>query len=648
MLSGAAFQAMLDFLRFAFRMPAPASSTDRVQFGVFELDLQRAELRKNGVQIKLQEQPLKVLQVLIETPAQIVTREQLRQRVWPANTFVEFDQGLYSAMARLRDALGDSSESPRFIETVPRKGYRFIAPVNEIRQSASNPVPQTNSAPAAPHAGVFRRWGVSLLAGLLGGGLLLGIVLTLNILGAREWLRSRTTPIRSIAVLPLQNLSGDPEQEYFADGMTDELITSLAKVGRVQVISRTSVMRYKKTDKPLPQIARELNADAVVEGTVERSGHRVRIRVQLIQADSDRHLWAQSYDRDLQDALLLQSQAASDIVSEIQSSLSPAQKQQLASARRLDPEAHEAYLKGLYFSNKRSVPNFNRSIEYYQKAIAKDPSYALAYAGLAESFFGLYFRHVNPEASREGMVRAALRSAQLDPTLAEAHLELATVREFIDWDWPGADAEYRRAVELNPNSALAHQYYAIFLAWQGRSDEALSEAQRSQDLDPVSPFIRNTYCMDLLFARRFDQAIQKCRETLELDPDFIVGHKNLALAYESKRLFGAAVEEELKAAALEGAPPAVMADIRQAFVKGGVDGFWRRVVRELQPTRDADPYIVAACYVRLKQFDLVFKWLETAYQQHSPLLEQLKRDSTFDSMRSDPRFQALISRLRLQ
>lgn len=623
-----------------------ASSTERVQFGVFELDLQRAELRKQGLKVKLQEQPLKILQVLLETPGQIVSREQLRQRIWPANTFVEFDQGLYSAMARLRDALGDSSENPRFIETVARRGYRFVAPLTEL---AGVPIGSPSKARSeSDKSVVFRQWSASLVAGLMGGALLLAAVFSFNLLNAREWLVSRTTPIHSVAVLPLENLSGDPEQEYFADGMTDELITTLAKLGNVKVISRTSVMGYKRTNKPLPQIGRELNADAVVEGTVERSGSRVRIRVQLIHAQSERHLWTQIYDRDAQDALVLQSQAAADIVREIQSSLTPAQKTQLASVRPVNEEAHENYLKGLYFSNKRTVPAFYRSIESYQKAISKDPDYSLAYAGLSEAYVGLYFNHVDRETSRENATQAALRSLELDPDLAEAHLEMADIREYFEWDWASADKEYRRAIELNPNSAFAHQGYALYLAWQGRSDQSLTEARRSQELDPVSPFIRTTYCMDLEYARRFVEAIQKCREAVDLDPGYVHAYGNLEKLYEYQGMYEAAMDVYEKAAALDGQSPASVAEVRQAFSESGINGARRKALQHLLTASYADPYWIAESYARLNENDLTFEWLEKAYQQRSPYIEALKNDFMFESFRSNPHFQDLLRRLRLQ
>ena len=625
-------------------MASSITSPKHVKFGVFELDVQDAELRKSGVKVKLQEQPLKILQTLLEKHGEIVTREELRGRIWPANTFVEFDQGLYNAMARLRDALGDASENPRFIQTVARRGYKFIAPVTLTGGESSSEVnPKTDSSTWL----WVHRWTSGVLAGLLGGALFLVVVFGFDVAGARGWLRTRTPPIRSLAVLPLQNLSNDPQQDYFADGMTDELITELAQVSNLRVISRTSTMSYKGTKKTLPQIGRELNADAVVEGTVERFGSRMRIRVQLVQAESDRHLWARSYDRDLQDALLLQSQAAGDIVHEIQASLTPAQQQQLASARKVDPEAHEDYLKGLYFSNKRAVPDFNRSIEYYQQAIAKDRNYAPAYAGLAESYIGLYVYHVSPENSRANATQAALRSAELDPNLAEAHLEVATVREFFDWDWPEAEREYRRATELNPNSAFAHLAYALFLSFQGRVEEGLSEAQRSQDLDPVSPFIRTAYCLDLNVARRYDQAIQKCREALELDPNFVRAHGNLQVAYEAKGLYEAAIEQYEKAAALRGESPAEIADVRRAFSQSGITGARRKRLQQRLSGGEADPYGVAKAYAGLKETDLAFKWLDKACEQRSAFVEGIKVEPMFDDMRSDARYKDLLRRLHL-
>lgn len=627
-------------------MSAPASTSKLVQFGVFELDLQRVELRKQGVKVKLQEQPLKVLRVLLENPGQIVSRDELRRRVWSANTFVEFDQGLYSAMARLRDVLGDSSDSPRFIETVARRGYRFIAPVSPLVA----PIPGQTTRPTKGdqedfHRHSLRRWISSLLAGLLGGALLLVIVFTFDVAGAREWLRTRTTPIRAIAVLPLENLSRDPEQEYFADGMTDELITTLAQMGTMRVVSRTSVMRYKKISEPIAQVGRELSVDAVVEGTVERSGNRVRIRVQLIQAASDRHLWAQTYDRDFKDALALESEAAGDIVREIQSDLTPTQKQRRSAVRKVDPEAYEAYLKGLYFSNKRNAADFDRAIGYFNQAIAKDSGYAAAYSGLSDALLGEIFTGTPAEKVREKATLSAQKAIELDPSSAEAHDSLAGIREFWDWDWAAAEKEYQRAIELNPNFVAGHQDYALFLAFQGRFEQAIAEAQRAQDLDPLSPFVRTTFCLDLRLARRFAEALEKCQQALELDPNFTHAHGNLVSIYIEMGKNEQAVEEYEKVATLSGRSPAEIAAIREAFQQGGIKGFWRKLLEESK--KKGDGFNIASLYSQLGEKDQAMVWLEKAYRQRSPLMEFLKEASEFDNLRSDPRFGELLHRVGL-
>lgn len=632
-------------------MPAQETSPKIVQFGAFELDLHRGELRKQGVKVKLQEQPLKVLQLLLDNPGEIISREQLRSHVWPANTFVEFDQSLYSAMARLRDALGDTSESPRFVETVARRGYRFIAPVAVPTFSANSPNgdirAKTELDRQAPQLVVFRRLVTSLLAGLVGGALLLAVVLAFDLLGARSWLYSRTHPIRSIAVLPLENLSGDPAQEYFADGMTDELITTLAKLGSFRVVSRTSVMRFKKVSKPLAQVGQELNVDAVVEGTVERFGSHVRIRVQLIHADTDRHLWAQTYDRELRDTLLLQSEAARDIAQQIQFRLDSDRRPPAPTPRQVNPQAYEAYLQGLYFSNKRSAEDFTRAINYFQQAISIDPSYAAAYSGLSNALLGEMFTGTPYGNVRERATFAAMKSIELDPNLPESHDTLGGIHEFYEWDWSAAEHEYRRAIELNSNFAAAHQDYAIFLSLQGRFDQAMAEAQRAQDLDPLSPFIRTTFCWDLSFAHRFEQAAKKCREALELDADFNHAHGNLAKIYASLKDGDQAFQEYFKTAVLSGKSPSQLAQLQRSFRREGLPGVWRTKLLWLQ-AQDSDPYEIAALHAWLGDKEQAFTWLQKAYDRHSPHMEEANQDAAFDNVRSDQRYSALLHRLKLQ
>src|SRR5579864_908426 len=520
-------------------MSAPASSTARVQFGVFELDLQRAELRKQGTKVKLQEQPLKVLQVLVETPGEIVTHEQLRTRIWPATTFVEFDQGLYSAMARLRDALGDSSDNPRFIQTVARRGYRFIAPVRPLSTA-----PLTQPALEQPQRdtrrpAVLRRFLVSILAGLLGGGLLVAVVLGFDIAGAREWLRSRTTPIRSIAVLPLQNLSNDPQQDYFADGMTDELITELAQVGNLRVISRTSAMYYKNSKKTLPQIAHELNVDAVLEGSVLRAGDRVRITAQLIQADGDRHIWAQSYERNLRDVLALQGDVARGIVGQVRAQLRPR-----GTAHAVNPEAYDAYLRGRHdFDNATSEADLQSSISNFELAIAKDPQSALGYSGLAVAYSALADFYRAPHDVMPKAKQAATHALGLDETLSEAHDALGWVEFAYEWNWADAERHLKRALELNSANALAHDHYAYFLASLKGRDEAYSENQIARELDPFSLTILADSSFYFYMGRQYDRAIEQGGRALDLDPNCSTCRTYVALAEVQKGEFKEALRE---------------------------------------------------------------------------------------------------------
>ena len=434
-------------------MPAPASISEVLQFGLFELDMQQGELRKRGVRIKLQEQPLKVLHLLLQNRGEIVTREQLRTDIWPANTFVEFDHGLYSAMARLRDALGDSSENPRFIETVARRGYRFIAPVTSPGAIAAS-VPEATVTTRPPRS---RRLVAGVLAGLFAGALLLGAILGFNVANSRDWLRRRSNPqVRSLAVLPLQNLSGDPTQEYFADGMTEELITELAELGSVRVISRTSVMQYKGAQKPLRQIADELGVDAILEGSVQRSGQHVRVTAQLIDATTDQHLWARSYDRELGDVLLLQSDMAASIAQEIRVEINGNARPLTAQVSRVDPEEQDLYLRGRYHLGKGSENEINKGIEYFRQGIEHSPQDARNYAALADSYLALSDYYVSPAATLELGKQAAMKALQLDDNLAETHVSLGAIRFLYDWDWPQAEKEFAQAVKLNPNSSDAH------------------------------------------------------------------------------------------------------------------------------------------------------------------------------------------------
>src|SRR5437763_7095127 len=451
--------------------------TSVVRFGTYEIALHSGELRKAGVRIRVQQQPLRLLEILLENPGEVVTREDLRARIWPDESFGDFDQAVNVAIAKLRGALGDSADNPRFIETIPRRGYRFVGEVAVVQRDSgraklAQETPATagthDSAPAVAEQAMFTRLPGPLSWKIIG---LSVVLLTIVVVAVIRWRNhsianaSLPSPIRSLAVLPLENLSGDAEN-YFADGMTDELITDLAQIGALRVISSTSVMPYKGARKSLPLVARELNVDAIVEGTVLRSGNQVRITAQLIQASVDKHLWAQSYQGDLRNTLSLQKQVASAIADQIRIELTPHERAVLKNAKTVDPEAYEDYLKGRFFFNKRN--SGEKAQEYFQRAIEKDPNSPSPYTGLAD----IYQLSDNSRLARQSVQKAL----GLDNELAEAHNSLAELLYRFDRDWLGAEREFKRAIELNSNYAPAHHWYSMYLAFVGRRQQALAEA----------------------------------------------------------------------------------------------------------------------------------------------------------------------------
>ena len=612
-----------------------------IRFGVFEVDLQSGELRRQGLKVKLQEQPFQVLVMLLVRPGEVVAREELQSKLWPADTFVDFDRGLNKAINRLREALGDGADSPRFIETLPRRGYRFIAPV----KTAGTRLRLRPSENSHPGGSLRKRW---LLAS---AGVLLGITLLslgLNVGGMRYRLLSqRAQPrIESIAVLPLQNLSGDPAQEYFADGMTDELITEIAKIGSLRVMSRTSIMQYKGAHKRLPVIARELGVDAIVEGTVVRSGPKVRITAQLIQARDDRHLWSDKYEGDLGDVLKLQGEVAEAIAGQIQIKLTPQEHAILARARPINPQAYEAYLAGNYFRNKMEG---GKSIELFTRAIELDPAYAQGYAGLSMSYVYLGIFGLRPSGEVYPKARAAaMKALELDETVAEAHLTLADVKKGYDWDWVGAEAAYKRALELNPSYSMAHALYADYLSKMRRHEEAIAEARQARKLDPISVHTNVVLGMTLYRARRYDEAMGACQKALELDPNDPYALWFQALADEQKHQLPEAIAKLKKAVSLSGAPlfRALMAN---AYALAGERSKALNVLDELKVLSKrgyVSPLDFAVVYTGLGDRDSAFQWLEKAYQERTMRIQELP-EPLFDSLRSDPRFPDLMRRIGL-
>ncbi len=633
----------------------PRRQASVVRFGTYEVSFQSGEVRKAGVKIRVQQQPLKLLEVLLERPGEVITREELRNRVWPNDSFGDFDQAVNIAIAKLRSALGDSADNPRYIETVPKRGYRFIADVSFVEADGRIRRPDsvfadsaetqtqdlaTTVVPQPPR----RRTSILLLA--LAG---VAILATLTFWLVRS--RNHAHAIRSLAVLPLENLSGDASQNYFSDGMTDELITNLAQISALRVISRTSVMVYQGARKPLPQIARELNVDAVVEGTVVRAGNRVRITAQLIDAATDKHLWSQSYEGELRDTLDLQDRVARAIAEQIKIKLTPREQAALKSGRVVNPEAYESYLKGRFFWNKRTAEGLRVALAYFNQAIEEDPNYAQAYSGLADTYALLgdwQYAVMTPAQAYPKAKAAALKALELDSALGEAHNSLAFVLDGFDWDLNAGGNEFRRALELNPGYATAHQWYAWHLALLGHYDEAIAEMKKAESLDPLSLIINADLAELLVIARSYDESVKQSRKTIEMDPDFAMAHNQLGQAYLQQRLYSQAIAELQKAVQLSAGSPTCIANLARAYALSGQKDEARKLLDGLKKTATpgySHASEIAAVYVALGDTNEAMSWLEKGYaERFNPGV--LIRPA-FDPLRTDPHFQNLLHRVGL-
>ena len=649
-----------------------SSSVVRVlRFDIFELDLRTGELRKQGVKVRLQGQPLQVLEALMRRSGDVVTREELRAQIWKTDTFVDFDHSLHNAIARLREVLGDSPENPRYIETLPRRGYRFLVPVesHDGLRSAGTPAP----VPVAISTDIERR-AYGRRAKLLALVLMVAIVLIgiLSVKRVRQGLfgQPHSHRIGSLAVLPLVDLSGNPDQDFFADGMTEALITDLGKISALRVISRTSVVQYKGTKKTLPEIARELNVDALVEGTVLRSGNRLRITANLVQASPERHLWAESYESEVGDILTLQAQVAQAVAREIQVKLTPQEQKLLGNARPVNPKAHDDYLKGRYLCNKDTRGPIDKGIQHFQQAIEEAPNDPLAYAGLANCYVllawggDIFAGDLSPQEIMPKARDAAQKALQLDESLAEAHTTLADVEMILDWNWSSAEREFKRAIELNPNYSAAHSWYAHYLVAMGRFDESMAEAKRSLELDPFSEVTTDFAEWAFQLARRYDLTVQQAKKSLDVAPEFPWAHYELGWAYERTGRASEAVQELMKAEELFGMSQERLAELRKAYHESGEEGYWRKMLefyreasKQPRPFGSASGYgcvdyfqnaEVAAVQVRLGEFNAAFESLERAREKHDTNIIYLKVDPFWDAIRSDPRFQSLLRRMGLE
>jgi TolB-like protein/DNA-binding winged helix-turn-helix (wHTH) protein/tetratricopeptide (TPR) repeat protein len=620
------------------------------RFLEFELSEEDFTLSRGSQRIALEPKSLRVLTLLVNRAGHLVDKQELLESVWP-NTFVE-ENTLTRTVGILRRELGDSSRDSKIIETVPTRGYRFIAPVEMLPGQAPNSLPEQNgnatavlqSSPAVLPTDKPRtpklRW-------------LLPIACLILIAITPLWFRHhhlQAAPIRSLAVLPLNDLSPGTREEYFADGMTDELITEMARIPGLRIVSRTSVMQVKGTQKPLAQIARELNVDAVVEGSVVRSGDRVRITAQLIDTRSDKHLWAQSFEGPLGDVLTLQDDVAREIASQTRTVLTPAARAELSSAKHIDPEAHDAYLKGRYYWNKRTGDGLQQGSIYFQQAIEKDPAYAAAYSGLADCNSGLAWHgFVSPDEALPKAHSAALKAIELDPQSAEAHASLALLLDHR-WDWPGSEAEFKRALQLDSQNANAHHWYGDYLSIKGRHDEALFQARQALELDPLNLMIGTWVALRYYLARRYDLAIEQSRKTLALDPNFAAAHLLLGDSYVQAGLHKQGLSELQLAARLSGGSPLYLAQVAVAQAVAGKQAEALRIVAQLQKTsreRYVSPYGFAQIYAALNNKEQTFKWLNAAYEDHAVWMSYLGVDPVFDRFRKDQRFQDLLLRVGL-
>jgi TolB-like protein/DNA-binding winged helix-turn-helix (wHTH) protein/Flp pilus assembly protein TadD len=625
-------------------------------FGDFTLDQSRYRLQKGARLLRLEKLPMELLILLVQRRGELVSREEIAEHLWGKDVFVDVDHSINTAVRKIRQVLKDDPEKPRFVETVVGKGYRFAAPVI-CRNGASVSQAEVPVAPvrveksaAGPSMESQRhsmpRWTVIGAVGVLASLIVAGI-----------WFRGRTakpvahTAIKSIAVLPLKNLSGDPSQDYLADGMTEELIGRLSRIHDLRVISRTSVMHYKDTQLSMPEIARTLRVDALVEGSVIREGNRIRVHAQLIRGATDEHFWSETYDRELRDVLALESDVAQSIAGKVEVTVTGQERERLTAVRSVPPEVYESYLKGRFAldkSNRR--PDVEESIRYFKQAIKIDPTFAPAYVGLADAYDRLatVFIGVPPWEMRPKVVEAAHKALELDSELAEAYVPLADVQQ-QQWQWADAEAGYRRALELNPNDAAAHRGLAHWLLFQGRIDEALTWSRRARELDPLGDSTTGMGWI-LFCARRYDEAIHELRSKLALRPDDALALWVLGFVLVSDNRPEEAIPVLEKAVSVSDRSPGIMGVLVAAYAHAGRRRDALRLLAELK-TRNQKGYVPAAAfitaYLGLGDYDEAFVWLERAYQEQSNILQFLKVHPFFDPVRNDPRFVDLLHRIGL-
>lgn len=637
-------------------MPEPGPN---YRFGPYELRPRTRELYKTGTKLRLRPQPFQILNVLVERAGDVVTREELRELLWSAETFVDFEHGLNTSIKELRGVLSDSASEHRYIETLPRLGYRLIVPVEvdeptptkeaiapSQASDAGNAVGEKISHGRMPQPLILRRW-----PSLFG----ISIVLIMALIGGSAWLWHKRTElaasasggIRSLAVLPLENFSGNPQQDYLSDGMTEALIARLSSIHALRVISRTSAMQFKGTRKSVPEIAKELNVDAVIEGSVQRSEGKIRVSVQLIRANVDEHLWSGTFDRELRDVLELQSEVAQSIARQVEVAVTRQERSRLVAVRAVSPEVYESYLKGSFALNKNTPAGLQEAIADFENTIHREPNFAPAYAGLAAAYdsLGTVYFGSSPLETRPKMLAAARKAVELDPELVEARLLLADALQ-KDWHWAEAEAEYRRALELSPSDAGAHAGLADWLLCQGRMEEALASARRAQEYDPLA-YVDTQVGWILFQARRYNEAVRELQSVVALKPENPYAHWDLGFALIGADHFDEAITTLEKAAALSDRSPAVLGVLVRAYAGAGRRAEALQVLGELHRRRQKG-YVPAGAflnaYLGLGDKESAFVWMERAAEERSNILQFLKVHPFFDLLRSDPRFAEFLRR----
>jgi TolB-like protein/Tfp pilus assembly protein PilF/DNA-binding winged helix-turn-helix (wHTH) protein len=628
---------------------ATPAKSNVIGFGVYEFNVVTRELRKDGMRMRLEGQPLTILEMLLERPGELVTREELRNKLWPGETFVDFEHSLNAGVKRLRAILGDSAEQPRYIETQARRGYRFIAPLDRAGSVAQEParVPPPSVETAQARLTARSRWVIVTIALCIVGLLGLG------------WHRRPSRPvaapvpvIRSLAVLPLANLSGDPSQDYFADGMTEEVIGRLSTIRGLRVISRTSVMQFKRTQPSVPEIAKMLHVDGIVEGSVMREGDHVRVHAQLINAATDQHIWSESYDRDLRDTLALESEVAQAIARKVEVTVTGEERARFAGTREIAPDVYESYLKGRSaLAKSMNRAEIEKSVAYFEEGIRKDPTFAPAYVGLASAYGNLgtvFVGAMPPNEARQKVISAARKALELDPNIAEAHGQLAFV--YMErWQWRDAEAEYRRALELNPNDAAAYSGFGDWLMKQGRMDEALAMSRRAVELDPLGES-GNELGWVLFHARRYDEAIRELRNVEAVRPDDFEARLVLgdALIWAGQSQEAISLLEH--AVSTTNRSPGSILLLAVAYARAERRREALQLIDELkrrQKTTYVPPAAFVQPYLAVGDYDQAFAWLERAYQEQANILMFLRVSPIFDPVRNDPRFKDLLRRVGL-